>query len=67
MDPSSYIIYVKNASAARIIFNNKLQSLAWSVYMHYSNIYLNDYDTRNIRELETVKLNKPAEDPYSFF
>lgn len=68
MDPSSYIRYVKNASAAKIIFNNKLLGVGPGQYsMHYSNIYLNDYDTRNIKELEAVKLSKsPSEDPYSF-
>ena len=38
-----------------------------SVQGEFANIYLNDYDTRNIKELEAVKLSKsPSEDPYSF-
>jgi hypothetical protein len=67
MDPSTYIRYVKNDIAFKIINDNFLIGVGPGQYStYYTGKYLNKFETRGIRELESARQNKSkTEDPYS--
>tara|TARA_Y100000590_G_C15591128_1_gene966113 strand:- start:167 stop:1237 length:1071 start_codon:yes stop_codon:yes gene_type:complete len=68
MDPSTYIRYVKNVAAYKILKDNFIIGVGPGQYStYYTGVYLDDYDTRGIVELENARISKSKiEDPYSF-